>query len=208
VFCCLYCRIHKLAFSLHLLNLKVLYFCLTSRHALGSIITVSIDKSIKMNKLFIIIVTITILLTSCRSEVFMKPPLDEPSDDANIKLAEAASSVSESMHEMAQVEKFTSPPLKNNIVTIPNTHNLQVRASVDWSGPIKEVTARVAKAGHFRLRILGKEPAVPVLVSLAVKDESLAEILRNIDYQAGKKAYIHVYPMTQIVELRYAKIYA
>ncbi|MBY0378006.1 MAG: type IVB secretion system lipoprotein DotD, partial [Gammaproteobacteria bacterium] len=89
-----------------------------------------------------------------------------------------------------------------------NAYNLQARASVDWSGPIEEVTARVAKAAHYRMRILGREPAIPVLVSLDVKDESLAEILRNIDYQAGKKAYLYVYPNSQVVELRYAKVYS
>ena len=33
------------------------------------------------------------------------------------------------------------------------------------------------------------------------------KILRDIDYKAGKKAFIHVYPNSQVVELRYAKIY-
>ncbi len=149
------------------------------------------------------------LLTGCGSTaLYKKPPYNAPSDDASIKLAEAATSVSDSMLEMARVEKVIKPANKDNILTIPNSFNLQARASVDWSGPIEEVTARVARAAHFRLRILGKEPAVPVLISLNIKDESLAEILRNIDYQANRKAYIHVYPNSQVVELRYAKIYS
>ena len=150
----------------------------------------------------------TALLAGCGSTaMYKKPPYNAPSDDASIKLAEAANSVSDSMLEMARVEKVIRPPNKDNILTIPNSYNLQARASVDWSGPIEEVTARVAKAAHFRIRVLGKEPAVPVLVSLNSKDQSLAEILRDIDYQAGKKAFIHVYPNSQVVELRYAKLY-
>ena len=70
------------------------------------------------------------------------------------------------------------------------------------------MTERIAKAAHYRIRILGKSPAIPVLISLTVKDQSLAEILRDIDYQAGIKAFIHVYPNSQVVELRYAKIYS
>jgi defect-in-organelle-trafficking protein DotD len=139
---------------------------------------------------------------------FKKPPYNEPSDDAGIKLAEAAVSVSDSMLEMARIEKDVLPGHKDNVLTIPNAYNLQARASVDWSGPIAELTARVARAAHFRVRILGREPAVPVLISINVKDESLAEILRDIDYQAGKKASIHVYPNSQVVELRYAKLYS
>lgn len=161
-----------------------------------------------MKKKLILLISISIFLIGCRHAVFMKPPINDPSDDASIKLAEAASSISDSMLEMAKVEKVIYPSKKDNSLTIPNAYNLQAKASVDWSGPIEELTERIAKAGHFRLRVLGRKPAIPVLVSLTVKDESLAEILRNIDYQAGKKAYLYVYPNSQVVELRYAKIYS
>jgi len=112
------------------------------------------------------------------------------------------------MQEMARIEKVVVPPHKDNTLTIPNAYNLQARASVDWSGPIEELTARIAKAAHYKVRVLGKSPAVPVLVSMTVKDQSLAEILRNIDYQAGIRANIHVYTNSQVVELRYAKMYS
>ena len=157
-------------------------------------------------KIFVMFI-FSVLLTGCAS-TFKKPPVNNPSDDATIKLAEAAVSVSDSMLEMARVEKVINPPNRDNILTIPNAYNLQARASVDWSGPIEELTARIAKASHFKLRILGKSPSVPVLISLSIKDKSLAEILRDIDYQSGKKANIHVYPNSQVVELRYAKIYS
>lgn len=161
-----------------------------------------------MNKKLLSLFLATALLAGCAATTYKKPPHNEPSDDASIKLAEAANSVSVSMLQMARVEKVIRPPTKDNTLTIPNAYNLQARASVDWSGPIEELTSRIAKAAHFRLRVLGKTPAVPVLISLNIEDESLAEILRNIDYQAGKKANIHVYPNSQVVELRYAKIYS
>jgi len=162
-----------------------------------------------MNNKFVMLLIASALFSGCSSTaLYKKPPYNAPSDDASIKLAEAAVSVSDSMHQMARVEKVIKPPHKDNVMTIPNSYNLQARASVDWSGPIEEVTARIAKAAHYRLRVLGKEPAVPVLVSLNSEDVSLAEILRDIDYQARKKAYIHVYPNSQVVELRYAKIYS
>ncbi|USQ14334.1 type IVB secretion system lipoprotein DotD [Legionella lytica] len=163
-----------------------------------------------MNNKLVTLLIASILLASCKSTgvFFKKPPVNNPSDDATIKLAEAAVSVSDSMHEMARIEKVVVPPHKDNTLTIPNAYNLQARASVDWSGPIEELTERIAKAAHYRMRILGKSPAIPVLISLTVKDQSLAEILRDIDYQAGIKAFIHVYPNSQVVELRYAKIYS
>ncbi len=150
---------------------------------------------------------VSAMLVGCTTTL-RKPPVNNPSDDATIKLAEAAVSVSDSMLEMARIEKVIIPPSKDNTLTIPNAYNMQARASVDWSGPIEELTARIAKAAHFKLRVLGQVPAVPVLISLSIKDVSLAELLRDIDYQAGRKANIHVYPNSQVVELRYAKIYS
>lgn len=149
-----------------------------------------------------------LILCGCHSAIsFKKPPINDPSDDATIKLAEAATSVSDAMQETAKVEKVMYPPEKERLLRIPNAYALQSRASVDWSGPIEEITDRITQAAHYRLRIMGSKTAVPVLISLHAKDESLGEILRNIDYQAGKRANIHVYPNSQVVELRYAKIY-
>jgi defect in organelle trafficking protein DotD len=127
----------------------------------------SISKRMMINK-FVIFILASTLLIGC-GKIFKKPPVNDPSDDATIKLAEAATSVSDSMLEMARVEKIITPPTKDNTLTIPNAYNLQARASVDWSGPIEEITFRVAKAAHFRLRVLGKEPAVPILVNISIK---------------------------------------
>lgn len=146
------------------------------------------------------------LLTGCQN-TYKKPPLNEPSTDATIQLAEAAVSISDSMYQMAQVEKNILPHSKESLLRIPNIRPLQVRASVDWSGPIEEITARIAKAAHFHFHALGKQPAIPILVNLTVKDDTLVQILRNLDYQAGEKASIHVYPNRRMVELHYAKFY-
>ena len=160
-----------------------------------------------MNNKFVMMCILSALVTGCATG-YKKPPVNNPSDDASIKLAEAAVSVSDSMLEMAKVQKVITPPNKDNTMTIPNAYNMQARASVDWSGPIEELTDRIAKASHYKLRVLGKVPSVPILISLNLKDQSLAEILRDIDYQAGIKANIHVYPNSQVIELRYAKIYS
>lgn len=148
----------------------------------------------------------TILLLGCHT-TFKKPPVNAPSDDANIKLAEAAASISDSMMEMARVEKVITPPANDNTLTIPNAYNLQTRVTIDWAGPIQELVSRIAQASHYQLHVLGKEPSVPILVNVSTKDESLGQVLRNLDYQATSRADIHVYPNRQVIELRYAKLY-
>lgn len=144
----------------------------------------------------------------CMPGLYKKPPYNDPSDDATIKLAEAATSVSGSMMEMVKTEKVLTPPDKDNILTIPNASGLQTHASVDWSGPIAELAQRVTTAAHYRLRVIGQEPAIPILISVNLKDTSLSDILRNIDYQAGSKASLYVYPNNKVVELRYANLYS
>ena len=160
-----------------------------------------------MNHKIILLFLTTVLFSGCTTSTFKKPPYNNPSDDASIKLAEAANSVSHSMLEMARIQKVITPHHHSNRLTIPTIANLQRRASVDWSGPIREITERIASAANFRVRVLGRSPAIPVIISLNCHDKSLADILRNIDYQAGKRASLHVYPGSQIIELRYAPIY-
>ncbi len=155
----------------------------------------------------ILVVSLTWLLYACTTPMQKRPPINAPSDDASIKLAEAAHSISNSMLEMAKIEKVLLPKDVDNRINIPSSYNLQTRASIDWVGPIEELIKRVAHAAHYRLRILGHPPTVPLLINMNVKDQSLAEILRNIDYQAGNRASIHVYPRNQVIELRYVKFY-
>ena len=159
------------------------------------------------NKLIVLLLSIS-LMASCASVTYKRPPVNDPSDDASIKLAEAANSVSDSMMQMAKTEKILTPPQSDNVITIPNTNNLNAHASVDWSGPIGELTKRITEAAHYRLRVIGNEPSIPVLVNVNLKDCSLGDVLRNIDYQAANKASIHVYPNIKVVELRYANTYS
>ena len=138
------------------------------------------------------------------------PAYNAPSDDATIKLAEAANSVSNAMVEMTKTEKALTPRHLDNTLNIPNIAGLQPNVSVDWSGPIAELTHKVAKVAHYKFRTLGQEPAIPILVGVRSREKglSLAEILRNLDYQAANKATIVVYPEQKTIELRYANPYA
>ncbi|MCX7089923.1 MAG: type IVB secretion system lipoprotein DotD [Legionellales bacterium] len=160
-----------------------------------------------MKKKLIMLSVFLMSLTACAGNI-KHPPSNAASDDATIKLAEAAHSVSRAMMAMAVVEKVLTPPQKGNVLTIPNAAGLQARVSVDWTGPIEEITRKIAKASHYDLQILGQAPVIPILVGVRARDKSLSEILRNIDYQAGNKAVIRVYPKRKIIEIRYANLYS
>lgn len=147
------------------------------------------------------------LLSGCASQLpnSITPSFDSNSDDASVKLAEAASSVSQSLNELKELEKASSPPITKPL-PYPSASGLEKTiASVDWSGPIEPLLQRVAKLVHFHLEIIGKHPAVPVLVTISSQNTPLSYILRDADLQAGQKANIVVYPGIKTIELRYAK---
>ena len=146
-----------------------------------------------------------ILLTACIKAPNMTPPQNAPSTDASIKIAEAAQSVSISLNELAAIEKATRPTFKKALVT-PTIFDLQTRASIDWAGPITPLLKNVAAASHYKLSVLGNAPAIPVLINLSAKDKPIAQILRLIDYQAGQKANVKVYPERKTIELQYVKV--
>lgn len=147
------------------------------------------------------------LLTGCTTENLpnsITPDLNRSTDDASIKLAEAARSVSQSLNELKEIEKASNPPIK--ALPYPTASGLEnIIASVDWSGPIEPLLQRIAKLTQYQLEIIGKQPAVPILVTISSQNTPLGYIIRDANFQAGIKANIVVYPGIKTIELRYAK---
>jgi defect in organelle trafficking protein DotD len=85
------------------------------------------------------------------------------------------------------------------VAEIPGT------VSVDWAGPVEPLLLQIAKISQYRLRVLGVRPAIPVMITMNVKDIPLTTVVRDIDFQSVKKASVIVYPQTRIIELRYMR---
>ena len=130
-------------------------------------------------------------------------------ENANVTLAQAASTISDSLTQADAVQRATASPLAlKKLVNLDNdsqTYGMASLASIDWSGPIGPVVKSIAQAANYKLRILGRPTALPVLISINVNNQPLGDILRDIDYQAGSKANIVVYPDNQLIELRYGR---
>lgn len=147
----------------------------------------------------IILLSIILSLVACKAVVVPPVPV---SDDATIKLAEAATSIDTSMLELEAIRKAQVPRYKKRLPD-PATYCMNDIASVDWTGPIGPLVERLAAASGYRVRVLGRPPAIPVLVTVTARDIPLAEILRDADYQAAAKANVVVYPASKTIELRY-----
>jgi len=131
---------------------------------------------------------------------------DSGARNAEEKLANAAVSVSESLHQLAEIEQATHPQAKLPAPPTPESIGMAQNASVEWTGPVGPLVQQIAKATDYKVRVLGTPPAIPVLVSISAKDTQLADILRDAGFQCGNKANIVVYPNKKTIELRYNKV--
>lgn len=150
---------------------------------------------------------VTLLLAACAPKkpphVITYYPYDAGAQNARTKLTEAAVSVSESLNQLAAIEKATHPKIKTQAPLNPDAVGLGGLASVDWTGPAEPLVLRLADASHYKFRVIGNRPAIPVFVEIYAMNMPVADILRDINYQAGRKADIIIYASRRTIELRY-----
>jgi defect-in-organelle-trafficking protein DotD len=167
----------------------------------------------KIKSLSLLILATAILVTGCARKYPFVPEimygnydnLRTTTEYTQNKLAETAASVSTSLEQLAEIERAIHPHAK--MPPPPNPHSIGMGqyVSIDWVGPIDQLLRRLAAASHYHVKILGREPAVPVIVSIRVKNKPLADVVRNIGFQAQKQAILAIYPHSKIVELRYLR---
>lgn len=140
------------------------------------------------------------------SDVRNPPPVDGGVRKAQTKIAEAAVSVSDSLNQLAAIEKVNAPKSKLAPPVDGDKIGLGALASVDWTGPVEPLVLRLATAGDYKFRVVGKKPGIPVLVAVYAENMPLSDILRDVNLQAGKKADIVIYPSHRTIELRYRNV--
>ena len=129
--------------------------------------------------------------------------VDKGVQKAQMKLAEVAASTNESLSQLAAIEKVSAPKAKLGHPIDADRMGLGGLASVDWTGPVEPLVLKLANAANYKFRAIGKNPTIPVLVAVYAANMPLADILRDTNLQAGKKADIVVYPKNRLIELRY-----
>lgn len=119
------------------------------------------------------------------------------------ELDNSARQVSASLAKLAQIENAVHPGLKMPSEPDAKLRGLGQKIRLDWVGPVAPVLDKVAKTSGYKVRTLGQEPAIPVMVNLQVENVTLADLLRNIKYQILHHAQIEVYAKEKTIELRY-----
>lgn len=143
-----------------------------------------------------------ILLSACATP---KQPPGYDVSKSQASLAEASYSVSRSIVDLAEVAQAAHPLPNLAPPPSPATYGMAGLTSVDWSGPVEPLLKQIAVAANYRLRTLGTEPGIPVLVTVYQKNAMLGDVLRDVGYQCGRRATVVIYPGSRVIELRYAK---
>lgn len=144
----------------------------------------------------------SLLLSACASP---KPPPPINNNGAENSLAEASYAVSRSIVDLAETAEAAHPAPAIVPAPSPASYGMGGITSVDWSGPVEPLVRQIARASNYRVRILGREPAIPVLVTVNTRNAMLGDILRDVGYQCGERATLLVFPESRVIELRYAK---
>lgn len=150
----------------------------------------------------IIILSICLMLTAC---VPAKPPRGYDISKSQASLAEASYAISRSIVELAESAQAAHPLPALSPPPNPATYGLGGMTTIDWSGPVGPLLRQIAKAVDYRVRILGRPPAIPVMVTVLEKQAMIGDIIRDIGYQCGTRAAVVVYPESRVIELRYAR---
>ncbi len=154
-------------------------------------------KKIRLCPLILIIV-LPLLVTSCAR---VQPAIT--ANNGADQVSQAAVATSKALQHMAEVEQaafapgFDSPP--------PNFANygLGQKVSVDWSGPVEGLVREIAAVSGYKMRVVGAEPAVPVLVDIYARNQPIGDILRNAGYQTDQRANVVILPDSHYIEVRY-----
>jgi defect-in-organelle-trafficking protein DotD len=126
-------------------------------------------------------------------------------DPIAISMAESAVRASEALDRLSQVETARTPvpdpgPLDESNVPA----GLDTYVSVSWIGPVAPLAAKLADAAGYRFRVVGRPPAVPVVVDVTYDSAMVLEVLRDIGHQTGARADVAVDAQNRVVEVRYA----
>jgi len=119
------------------------------------------------------------------------------------QLTTAAKSIERSLFTLASAQEAENPPILLTGPLITPEGGMGNTADIDWTGPIGPLVEKIACMTDYRVKVLGNEPAIPIIVTITAKRGVIAEILQNASFQVARRAHIVVFPCSRVIELRY-----
>lgn len=156
-------------------------------------------------KIGLIVLLSLVLYACCGGRLPKEAPPSFDVSKSGASLAEASYAVSRSVVDLAETAQAAHPLPNLAPPPSPATYGMAGLTTIDWSGPVEPLLRQIARIANYRVCVLGTEPAIPVLVTIYVKNAMLGDILRDVGFQCGRRATVVVYPENRVIELRYAK---
>ncbi len=126
--------------------------------------------------------------------------------DVEYQLMKSAISVEDSLRTLAATQEINTKNAINTDILVTPQGGMGGLASIDWSGPIEPLLEKIGTLTHYRVKVLGPIPSIPLIVTISADDRVIADILKDAGLQAGNRANLVVYPTNRIIELRYAAL--
>ena len=152
-----------------------------------------------------VLLTATLALGGCSGKGFPKPQLVAEPDGVTARLAAAADRAANALDELAAIENTRTP---TDIPPLVSGAPVELRRAitVDWVGSTEPLVQQLADRASYQFKLSGQPPAVPMIITLRVKNEPLIEVLRNVGLQLDNRATLKIDPATQTVELIYGPV--
>ncbi|WP_419901139.1 DotD/TraH family lipoprotein [Kiloniella sp.] len=130
-------------------------------------------------------------------------PVEVISQTPNLtKLDQASTTAAHALATLSRIESAKTPLLAAKAPgLIPDI--LKQPVTIDWTGPLDGVAQRLATLARYEFQVIGKTPAVPVIIHLASKDIPLIEAFKNTGQQAGTRALLRIDTRRSKVEIIY-----
>lgn len=132
-----------------------------------------------------------------------RPHMQMANDPVALALVDAAERTSTALDRLSIVESTRTPVDDPGPIVNPPP-GLDTYLAVSWVGPIAPLVAKLADAAGYQFRVVGRPPAVALVVDVSTDGAQILEVLRNVGHQAGARAHVAINPDQRIIEVRYA----
>lgn len=155
------------------------------------------------SKIYMLLIAAIFMVSACESLPQSDPQRVVEPNRIYLRLADAADRTAKAMDTLAAVEQAKSPaPVAQRIDNVPP--ELARTITINWVGPVAQVTRRMADRANYRFIELGDMPPVPIVINLDVVNTPIIDVLRDIGLQMNGRGSVVVDGQRRVVEVNYA----
>ena len=143
-------------------------------------------------------ISVCVLVSGCVKERI----IPTGSDAATVELSEAAVSINRAVQDLAASDQSEPMKVKKQALN-PNAFAMGRLATVEWNGPAEPLIQKIAALTQYRVKVFGKKPALPILVSVAERDQYIGDVLHAVSLQAKDRMKVLIYPSDKLIEMHY-----